>query len=89
MENATTNMATVKNTLCISLKIYALTTNMLILMTQQLRQIANFFFGYVRNRNVLTLLYQSVADPGFPRGGGANLPGGANIRFCQIFPKTA
>ena len=32
----------------------------------------------------------SVADPGFPRGGGANSPGGgANIRFCQIFPKTA
>ena len=24
---------------------------------------------------------QAVADPGFPRGGGAN------IRFCQIFPK--
>ena len=22
-------------------------------------------------------------------GGGANFPGGANIRFCQIFPKTA
>ena len=32
---------------------------------------------------------KSVADPGFPRGGGANSPGGANIRFCQIFPKTA
>ena len=32
----------------------------------------------------------SVADPGFPRGGGANSPGGgANIRFCQIFPKSA
>ena len=31
-----------------------------------------------------------VADPGFPRGGGANSPGGsANIRFCHIFPKTA
>ena len=30
-------------------------------------------------------------DPGFPRGGGANSPGGggANIRFCQNFPKTA
>ena len=26
---------------------------------------------------------KSVADPGFPRGGGAN------IRFRQIFPKTA
>ena len=33
---------------------------------------------------------QTVADPGFPRRGGANPPGGgANIRFCQIFPKTA
>ena len=31
----------------------------------------------------------SVADPGFPRGGGPNSPGGAKIRFCQIFPKTA
>ena len=31
-----------------------------------------------------------VADPGFPRGGGANSPrGAANIRFCQKFPKTA
>ena len=25
----------------------------------------------------------AVADPGFPRGGGAN------IQFCQMFPKTA
>ena len=31
----------------------------------------------------------TVADPGFPRGWGANPPGGANIRFCQNFPKTA
>ena len=31
----------------------------------------------------------SGADPGFPVGGGADLPGGANIRFYQIFPKTA
>ena len=31
----------------------------------------------------------SVVDLGFPRGGGANPPGGFNIRFCQIFPKTA
>ena len=30
-----------------------------------------------------------VADPGFPQGGGAHSPGGANIQFCQIFPKTA
>ena len=28
-----------------------------------------------------------MADPGFPREGGANSPGGANIRFCHIFPK--
>ena len=32
----------------------------------------------------------TVADPGFPRGGGANSPGGgANIKICRIFPKTA
>ena len=32
----------------------------------------------------------TVADPGFPRGGGANSPGGCtNIRFCWNFPKTA
>ena len=33
----------------------------------------------------------AAADPGFLQGGGgANSPGGgANIRFCQIFPKTA
>ena len=29
-----------------------------------------------------------VAYPGFPRGVGANSTGGANIRFCQIFPKN-
>ena len=28
-------------------------------------------------------------DPGFPVGGGANPPGGANIWFCQILQKTA
>ena len=28
------------------------------------------------------------ADPGFPVGGGADLPGGANIvQFCQLFQK--
>ena len=33
---------------------------------------------------------QTVADPGSPRGGVPTLGGeGANIRFCQIFPKTA
>ena len=29
-----------------------------------------------------------VADPGFPWGD-VNPLGGANMRFCQIFPKTA
>ena len=29
------------------------------------------------------------ADPGFPVGGGADTLGGTNIRFCQIFRKTA
>ena len=31
----------------------------------------------------------SVADPGFPRGEGANPKGGANLLFGQLFPKTA
>ena len=31
----------------------------------------------------------SGVDPGFPVGGGANPLGGANIRFCQFFRKTA
>ena len=31
----------------------------------------------------------AVVDLGFPQGGGTNSPGGAYIRFCQIFPKTA
>ena len=40
--------------------------------------------------NIYSCLFAySVPDPGFPRGGGANLPGGANIRFCRIFPNTA
>ena len=29
-----------------------------------------------------------MVDPGFLRDGGANPPGGANIRFCQIFTKN-
>ena len=29
------------------------------------------------------------ADPGFPVGGDGDPLGGANIRFCQIFPKSA
>ena len=31
----------------------------------------------------------SVADPGFPRGGGANPKGGDNLLFGQFFSKTA
>ena len=34
------------------------------------------------------VVYKSGADPDFPVGGGANLlGGGANLRFCQKFPK--
>ena len=41
-------------------------------------------------RNYLIFRVKTVADLGFPRGGGANPPGKeANIQFCQIFPKTA
>ena len=63
------------------------------------------FMYYLHTALLLTYLFISVEvwsiapvsngkqwrkDPGFPRGGGANSPlGGANIRFCQIFPKTA
>ena len=37
----------------------------------------------------LTLVgVNSVADPGFPRGGGANPTGGANIRILPKFPKN-
>ena len=41
--------------------------------------------------NQLSRLYTAVADPGFPRGGGANPKGagGANLLFGQFFPKTA
>ena len=39
----------------------------------------------IHNEKVTTVAY-----PGFSQGGGANSPGGGtNIRFCQIFPKTA
>ena len=41
-------------------------------------------FCFLLNENTKT-----VADQGFPVGGGANLPVGVNIRFCQIFQKTA
>ena len=35
------------------------------------------------------IVHLTEADPGFPVGGGANLPGGgANLRFCQKFPKN-
>ena len=40
-------------------------------------------------RNWVLRVRGAVADPGFPRGGGANSPGGTNIRFWQNFPKTA
>ena len=44
-----------------------------------------------RANGVLPVVYiYAVADLGFPRGGGANSPGGgANIQFRQNFPKTA
>ena len=32
-------------------------------------------------------LLKAVADPGFPRGGGANSLGGANIRFAKFSEK--
>ena len=45
---------------------------------------------HIYQHRVFTNAQNSVADPGFSRGGGANSPGGgANIRFCKIFPKTA
>ena len=30
----------------------------------------------------------SVADPGFPRGRGANSPGSTNTRFCHFFKEN-
>ena len=48
------------------------------------------FFFFEKNPNGMEKEILPVADPRFPRGGGANSPGrGANMRFCQIFPKTA
>ena len=32
-------------------------------------------------------IYQAVADPGFPRGGGANSPGGRQHTNLSNFPK--
>ena len=40
-------------------------------------------------QNTANLLKWLVVYPGFPQGGCANPPGGANIQFCQIYPKTA
>ena len=38
---------------------------------------------------LLDLMYMSVADPEFPRRGGASPGGGgANLLFCQHFPKN-
>ena len=49
-----------------------------------------FHIIFEAKRTPVTKTTIPVADPGFPRGGGANSPGGdANIQFCQIFPKTA
>ena len=33
-------------------------------------------------------LYTAVADPGFPRGGGANCPGGCQHTILPNFPKN-
>ena len=38
-------------------------------------------------QNVPILITLSVAAPGFPRGGGANPPAGANMNFAK-FPKN-
>ena len=35
----------------------------------------------------LCLHLKSVVDPGFPRGGGANSPGGATYDFAKFSPK--
>ena len=44
--------------------------------------ILNLDRGKKKRIQIIGLEVLAVADPGFPRGGGAN------IRFCQIFPKT-
>ena len=44
--------------------------------------------GMVDSCPIIKAEGDAVADPGFPRGGGANSPGGANIRFYQILPKN-
>ena len=45
--------------------------------------------GPLDHVNMLLLPAVSRADPGLRIGGGADPLGGANMRFCQIFPKTA
>ena len=50
--------------------------------------ISSYIAGMIDPENINNP-HKPVADPGFPRGGGTNPLGGANIRFCQIFPKSA
>ena len=39
--------------------------------------------------NIFNIEVETVADPGFPRGGGANCQrGGANLLFWSIFPEN-
>ena len=42
---------------------------------------------YCETNQLIYNYWKSVADPGFPRDGGANPPGGANMQFCQISQK--
>ena len=46
-------------------------------------------FHIIKNAQSTKYKRSAGADPGFPIGGGANPLGGANIRICQIFRKTA
>ena len=46
-----------------------------------------FFLSFAKSKKVPKV--KSVADPGFRRGECQPSGGGSNIRFCQIFPKTA
>ena len=49
----------------------------------------NTNINVVYDKDLYFIKTSAVGDPGFPRGGGANPQGGANIEFCQMFPKTA
>ena len=51
--------------------------NVLLLMKPSSEEIAEF---------IDSVSCYSVADPGFPPGGGMNPPGAT--QFCQIFPET-